>query len=342
LGNIASHNTGEFQPAGSYQPLGNYANINSPTFTGIPVAAAWNWSAVQGTAPFGVVSNTVVTNLNADFLDGCHASSFATAAQGTLATNAIPNSTFTAVNDFIIGTGASTYAKKTVAQTQTILGLGTAAYNNSGDFATSAQGTLATNAVPKSTFTAVNDFIIGTGSSTFTNKTIAQTQAILGLGTMAYLPAANYATVASPTFTGTPVSPAFNFSAAQGTAPFGVVSNTAVPGLNADFLDGYHATAFATFAQGNLADNSVQKGTFTTLNDFLVGTGAGTYAKKTPVELQAILGLGNAAFHNMSDFGGGTSDSITQGSVQLFCNTAEKLSWNGKADIGLVIALGGG
>jgi hypothetical protein len=39
------------------------------------------FSVPQGTAPFDVISSTVVTNLNADLLDGLHASDFATSSQ---------------------------------------------------------------------------------------------------------------------------------------------------------------------------------------------------------------------------------------------------------------------
>lgn len=53
------------------------ANIASPTFTGVVTAPRFTSTQATGTAPFTVSSTTVVSNLNADFLDGIHASSFA-------------------------------------------------------------------------------------------------------------------------------------------------------------------------------------------------------------------------------------------------------------------------
>jgi microcystin-dependent protein len=51
-----------------------------------------------GTAPLTVASTTAVTNLNADTVDGMHATDFATVAQGTLATNALPAASYTAAD----------------------------------------------------------------------------------------------------------------------------------------------------------------------------------------------------------------------------------------------------
>jgi len=74
---------------------------------------------------------------------------YATAAQGTLATNA--------VRAVIAGTANGTIKVTTGAGAATdiaVTGLGSAAYTASTAYATSAQGTLATNAIPKGTITA--------------------------------------------------------------------------------------------------------------------------------------------------------------------------------------------
>jgi len=67
----------------------------------VPLTANWDVGAFTitalrfvsdvptGTAPFTVASTTLVTNLNADQLDGNDATAFATAAQGTLADSAL-------------------------------------------------------------------------------------------------------------------------------------------------------------------------------------------------------------------------------------------------------------
>jgi len=57
----------------------------------------------------------------------------------------INHSLATAVNDFLVSSGAGAFVKKTLAEVKTILGLGSAAYTASTAYATAAQGTLATN-----------------------------------------------------------------------------------------------------------------------------------------------------------------------------------------------------
>ncbi|RJX40042.1 hypothetical protein D3P09_11750 [Paenibacillus pinisoli] len=62
--------------------LGNVLLINrstgNSTFSGIVSAPRFNSSIATGTAPLSVSSTTRVTNLNADMLDDCHATSLAT------------------------------------------------------------------------------------------------------------------------------------------------------------------------------------------------------------------------------------------------------------------------
>ena len=68
-----------------------------------------------------------------------------------------------------------------VATVKTMLGLGTAAYTASTAYATATQGTTADGAVPKSTVTTANDFIVGTGASTVTRKTASEVRTILNV-----------------------------------------------------------------------------------------------------------------------------------------------------------------
>jgi hypothetical protein len=65
---------------------------------------------VTGAAPFVVASTTKVTNLNADKLDGLDDTAF------------LKHSLATAANDFLVASGAGVYVKKTLAETQAILG----------------------------------------------------------------------------------------------------------------------------------------------------------------------------------------------------------------------------
>ena len=65
---------------------------------------------VTGTAPFVVASTTKVTNLNADKLDGLDDTAF------------LKHSLATAANDFLVASGSGTFVKKTLAETQAMLG----------------------------------------------------------------------------------------------------------------------------------------------------------------------------------------------------------------------------
>ena len=52
----------------------------------------------------------------------------------------VKHSLATALNDFLIASGASVFVKKTLAEVKTILGLGSAAYTESSDYAVAAKG----------------------------------------------------------------------------------------------------------------------------------------------------------------------------------------------------------
>jgi len=99
---------------------------------------------------------------------------------------AVADSLATATSDFLVGnTGGGSWIKKTLTEIKTILGLGSAAYTASTDYATSTQGGLADGAIPKSIIDAANDFIVGTADNTPAKKTLAETQAILGVDSKA-------------------------------------------------------------------------------------------------------------------------------------------------------------
>jgi hypothetical protein len=100
--------------------LDTKANIAGDTFTGNVTAPRFISNQATGTAPFTVSSTTAVTNLNADLLDGQHASSFSPVA-GSSSITAVGTVTSGTWNGSTIeiargGTGATT-----VAQAQTNL-----------------------------------------------------------------------------------------------------------------------------------------------------------------------------------------------------------------------------
>jgi hypothetical protein len=177
---------------------------------------------------------------------------YATAAQGTLATNAIPKGTITAADQIVIGTAASTpgvitigasqfVGKKatgtvvgmTVAEAKAVLAYGTAANNNTGDF--DAAGA-ATSAV--STHAALQTGVHGISVSAGKVLTVS-----------------NNITLSAPADGRT-----------LNIGPGGTLGTAA-------FTD---STAYATAAQGTLATNAIPKGTITAADQIVIGTAAST------------------------------------------------------------------
>ncbi len=99
-------------------------------------------------------------------------------------TQYIKHSLATAVSDFLVASGVGVFVKKTLAEVQTILGLGTAAYTAATDYVTHALAT------------AANDFLVASGSGAFVKKTLAEVKTILGLGSAAYTASTDYAIAA--------------------------------------------------------------------------------------------------------------------------------------------------
>jgi len=149
---------------------------------GYKITAAQIASSIAvGTAPLEVVSTTVVTNLNADLLDGVHSSALEpTVTKGNLTAGS---------NKISIGgtgTGSVIGAGVTVDVAQSNLDHGSIGGLSDDDH---------TQYVKHSLATAVSDFLVGAGTSTFTfvKKTLAEVKTILGLGSAAYTASTDYA-----------------------------------------------------------------------------------------------------------------------------------------------------
>ena len=80
----------------------------------------------------------------------------------------------TAASDFIVASGSGVFVKKTLAETKTTLGLGTAAYTASTAYVTHALAT------------AANDFVVASGTGAFVKKTLAETKIILLAGGLSF------------------------------------------------------------------------------------------------------------------------------------------------------------
>ena len=200
-------------------------------------------SVATGTAPLKVTSTTAVTNLNADMLDGKHASDFLT--------------DLSLSNYVTLNTAQTITAKKTFSVQQAF---------------TVADGTAPFTVTSKTAVTNLNaDMLDGKHASDF----LTEHQSL-----------ANYVTLntaqtitAKKTFS---VQQAF--TVATGTSPFTVTSTTAVTNLNADMLDGKHASAFLTEHQSlanyvtlNTAQTITAKKTFSVQQAFTVATGTSPF-----------------------------------------------------------------
>lgn len=138
-------------------------------------------------------------------------------------TQYIKHALATAASDFLVASGVGAFVKKTLAEVKTILGLGSAAYTASTDYATAAKGVtngdshdhvggdgaqidhgglagLAdddhTQYIKHSLATAVSDFLCASGAGVFVKKTLAEVKTILGLGSAAYTASTDYAVAA--------------------------------------------------------------------------------------------------------------------------------------------------
>lgn len=194
----------------------------------IKTSGVFESTIATGTAPFTVSSTTVVTNLNADMVDGLHSASFQP-IDATLTALAAYNT-----NGLLTQTAADTFTGRSIAVTAST---GLSITNGNGvsgnptlaglDASTIAKGVVQFNSTNFNVSSGVADTVQGISSAaTPTFKTVTSTQA-------------------------------------TGTAPFTVSSTTKVTNLNADLLDGVDSTSFAgtgtntwastqTFLDGNL------------------------------------------------------------------------------------------
>lgn len=154
--------------------------------------------------------------------------------------------------------------------------------------------------VDKSIFIANNDFVVGTGAGTYAKKTLAETKTILGVNaaTSAVTGVVQLATQAEVT-TGTDSAKAVTPAT---LAVYVLAKIAALINSSPSTLDTLNELATALGNDPNFATTittligtKVAKADFTALNDILVGTGAGTYIKKTPSEVRTILNIENGA-----------------------------------------------
>lgn len=285
--------------------------------------------------------------------------------------NYIKKSIFTATNDFVVGTGSGTYAKKTLAESKVILGISNV--DNTSDVnkpVSTAQQNAINARVPASTFTAANDFVVGTGSGTYAKKTLAETKTILGVNASTsagtgVIQLATSAEVTAGTDTGKAVTPATlkveldkKLDDTQMSIDGTMASNSdsLIPSQKAaktyidtkianlinnspTALDTLNELAAALANDPNFATTmtnalagKIDKSAYTASGDIVVGTGTGTYIKKTMTELKALLTLVKG------DVGLGNVDNTSD--VNKPVSTAQQNALNTKIDKSAYTAAG--
>ncbi|MFC3802795.1 phage tail protein [Cohnella sp. GCM10012308] len=253
-------------------------------------------NAAQGTAPFVVTSTTVVTNLNADMVDGYHVSTVGT-------TNfSIPYRDGNAVisaNRFnsLIASGTSPFV---VASTTVVTNL---------------------NADMVDGF-HLNQDVRTTARPTFAGADLTGGEVWLGAGN-----------VNGPlTFSATPV---FRYGASfvddngTGAAPFSVSSGgSTVTNLSADMVDGYHATDFVLSNSGGVIPNIV---TTTGTATAYVATIPGITALSHGMLIRVNLHVPNGASPKLNVNGLGAKDIFVSGTFTLPANclaSVQYLYWD--------------
>ncbi|MHB8123478.1 MAG: hypothetical protein ACYDG4_15145 [Desulfuromonadaceae bacterium] len=177
-------------------------------------------------------------------------------------TQYIKHSLATAINDFLVAPGAGSFVKKTLAEVKTILGLGSAAYTASGDYAVAAKGVTGGDG---------HDHVGGDGAQVDHG----------GLGGLGDDDHGQYHTDGRGDVRYAPIAK-------------GVTGGDAHNHVGGDGAQVDHG------GLGGLGDDDhtqyIKHSLATAINDFLVAPGAGSFVKKTLAEVKTILGLGSAAY----------------------------------------------
>ncbi|HWQ76862.1 MAG TPA: hypothetical protein VN441_16265 [Syntrophomonas sp.] len=107
-------------------------------------------------------------------------------------------------------------------------------------------------------------------------------------------------------------------------------------GLDADTVDGNHASAFATASQGAKADAAIPKGLATAANQLLVSTGAGVWGVQTKSGFKTpIISVGTYSLAGQVGSSTGTTFAIPHGATQP---VRGKLTISGNSSSALIFA----
>jgi len=246
------------------------ASNNSEVFTGTQgtiEGLAFKSSILSGTAPLTVTSSTLVTNLNADLLEGLNPSQFMRTDISTSSTGSITSSSTITGTQLIstvpFGTAPLSVTSSTLVtnlNSMLFYGLGSTQFMRS-DINTSTTGTITSSSTITGT-RLISNIASGTAPLTVTSTTVVSNlnaDLLDGLNSDKFMRTdANTSTTgnisavnitstgtlsSSSTITGTQLIS----NIASGTAPLSVTSTTVVTNLNADLLDGLDNTYYLNY-----------------------------------------------------------------------------------------------
>ena len=211
-------------------------------------------TVASGTAPIKVTSDTLVTNLNADLLDGQHGTYYTSNSIFAFHTANVSNPHVVTATQVGLG-NVTNESKETLFTTPTFTGVTASANTFTSTVATGNSPfivdstTMVTNLNAdlldgqQGTYYTTNSIFGAHTSNTSNPHVVTATQ--VGLGNVTNESKATLFT--TPTFTGVTTSAnTFTSTVATGNAPFIVDSTTMVSNLNADLLDGQHGTYYTT------------------------------------------------------------------------------------------------
>lgn len=253
--NAVTNETGTGSLVFATSPTLTTPNIGAATGTSLNVTGQLISTQASGTAPFAVSSNTVVTNLNADLLDGYSAN------EGAVASTVVARTSSGAINANVIF-GTAIDASSSVSAAQGVL---------VGTEGVSAQPVIGIGRTDSAASTPTINFNSGATTTTYD----AQISTSGGNGTDGK---------GTLTITAGNVNVTSQIRSTFAGAPFAVANTTVVTNLNADLLDGYHHATAATAntvvardANGSFSANVITaslSGRATNANS-IVGGGAG-------------------------------------------------------------------
>jgi len=313
--------------------------LSNSTLTGTRLIS----TVATGTAPLTVASTTLVTNLNAQFLNGQNGahylnytnltnipSTFTPSAHALTSHTAtawrmfFSNATTTAIQELAFGT-VGTYLRSGGATSNPTWA--TIAYSEISGTPTIPTGFTISAGATDGLFDITGTG--GTNSVTYSLAPYSVQQALLSFDTST----SNPSRTDRLNLNGILHATRFVSTVPIGTAPLTVISTTKVDNLNADLLDGLDSTAF--YLASNPAGYTNNTGTVTSVAagngmNFTTITGAGTVTMGTPSALTDVTtnsASGTTHTHSITNFAlSGTANVISVSGTPKVLGSASTLN----------------